>query len=95
MGNDQSDAFVGKKEYELHDLVCRNPIDQCLEWDGCVNQSGVPYMKFRGRRIVSVKRLIYAWLKGGFPSLPWSGSAYITSKCGNQRCINPHHLEEK
>jgi hypothetical protein len=94
MSDDKQHAFVGKKEYALHEKIANADSSQCIEWDGCVNQSGTPYMKFRGRRIVTVRRLVYGWLKHGFPSLPWTGGR-LTTTCGNQLCINPNHIVEE
>jgi hypothetical protein len=94
MPDDTELSFIGKKEWELceriADHIAQAP-GECLEWDGCVNQSGTPYMKFRGRRIITVRRLIYAWKLNGFPSLPWTGDNLYTT-CGNLRCINPNHI---
>ena len=93
MRDDKPDANIGRVEYELHHQLRTADPNTCVMWTKCVNQSGLPYMKFRGRRIVSVRRLIYAWAKDGFPAMPWTG-CNLTTTCGNSRCINPHHITE-
>jgi len=89
----KTDTFVGEGEIRLRELTEGATPDECIEWHGAVQQDGVPVMKFRGLRVIPVRRLVYAWKRLGFPSMPWYGK-HTRVMCGNIKCVNPHHIEE-
>lgn len=92
MRDSKADTFIGEGELRLRDLT-KDAGDECINWEGACQQDGVPVMKFRGMRVIPVRRLVYAWKRLGFPSMPWYGK-HTRTTCGNIKCVNPNHVVE-
>lgn len=67
--------------------IGRTP-DACWEWLGCKRADGLALKQIAGRQ-VTARRWIWEQLFGPIPA-----GYVIAQACGNNGCINPHHLRK-
>lgn len=89
--------YVTLTNAEIVRIFNRITIDKsknCWNWEGAKQGAGRGYglINYRGT-VISLHRLIYAWLIGPIPLGKGNGIPVIEHSCDNPRCCNPEHLE--
>ena len=61
--------------------------DDCWQWLGAKNQKGYPIKEINGRTMTAA-RWLWSQLFGPIPD-----ELVVSMRCGDQACINPHHMQ--
>lgn len=61
-------------------------VGDCLEWNGAYNDD-LPICSFRGKRNISLRRIVYELLYGELPA-----NTFVLMSCKNKRCVRQSHM---
>lgn len=87
------DSLTDEESERLFSKIVFDPETDCWNWTGTLGGRGYGQIRFRGRKMAYVHRLMYAWLLGPLPTGIGSDIPTVDHTCENYRCCNPLHLQ--
>lgn len=73
---------------ELQRFININEHTNCWDWNGSLNESGIPVFLFQGK-LTRVRRFIYRL----YYDTRVADTEETVNSCGNNGCVNPIHIQ--